>query len=261
MFFPDFIARFRICRAEPAISRIYPYFCIQKKRKMQYIDIHTHAAVPQARENCISFYNKIIGQDPPGGLSLVEPSSAGIHPWFIRPDETDGSLLGQLQEIAGRPEVRMIGEAGLDKRRGARPERQLYLFKQQALLAEELRKPLVIHCVKAWDELLALRKKLRPLSPWLVHGFRGKRESAGQLLKENILLSFGGQFQPAALQAAWPDRLFLETDDSGLDIREIYERAAAALSVPAEALAEQIRKNLSLLLGGRYPIASARTGN
>lgn len=217
---------------------------------MKYIDIHTHAAISKNRENRISFYNRIVGHETSGDLSHIEMFSVGIHPWFIHSDESDGQLLGQLREKAMQPEVRMIGEAGLDKLQETPLERQLYLFEKQILLAEKLHKPLIIHCVKAWSELIALRKKIRPLSPWLIHGFRGKSELAGQLLKENFYLSFGEQFQPAALQSAWPTRLFLETDESKRDIREIYEKAASALSVSIEVLAEQIEQNLSLLFSG-----------
>lgn len=217
---------------------------------MKYIDIHTHTVIPKTQENRISFYNRIVGQETLGDLSHIELFSAGIHPWFIHSDKSNDQLLEQLWEKAKQPEVWMIGEAGLDKLHETPLERQLYLFEQQALLAEELHKPLIIHCVKAWSELLALRKKIRPLSPWLIHGFRGKRELAEQLLKENIYLSFGEQFQSAALQIAWPTHFFLETDESKLDIQEIYEKAAAALSVPTEMLMEQIEQNFSLLFSG-----------
>lgn len=217
---------------------------------MKYIDIHTHTVIPKTQENRISFYNRIVGQGTLGDLSHIELFSVGIHPWFIYSDKSNDQLLEQLWEKAKQPEVWMIGEAGLDKLHEAPLERQLYLFEQQALLAEELHKPLIIHCVKAWSELLALRKKIRPLSPWLIHGFRGKRELAKQLLKENIYLSFGEQFQSAALQIAWPTHFFLETDESKLDIQEIYEKVAAALSVPTEMLMEQIEQNFSLLFSG-----------
>lgn len=217
---------------------------------MKYIDIHTHTVIPKTQENRISFYNRIVGQETLGDLSHIEMFSVGIHPWFIHSDKRNDQLLEQLWEKAKQPEVWMIGEAGLDKLHEAPLERQLYLFEQQALLAEELHKPLIVHCVKAWSELLALQKKIRPLSPWLIHGFRGKRELAEQLLKENIYLSFGEQFQPAALQTAWPSHFFLETDESKLDIQEIYKKAAAALSVPTEMLMEQIEQNFSLLFSG-----------
>lgn len=217
---------------------------------MKYIDIHTHTVIPKTQENRISFYNRIVGQETLGDLSHIEMFSVGIHPWFIHSDKSNDQLLKQLWEKAKQPEVWMIGEAGLDKLHETPLERQLYLFEQQALLAEELHKPLIIHCVKAWSELLALRKKIRPLSPWLIHGFRGKRELAEQLLKENIYLSFSEQFQSEALQIAWPTHFFLETDESKLDIQEIYEKAAAALSVSTEMLMEQIEQNFSLLFSG-----------
>ena len=71
-----------------------------------------------------------------------------------------------------------FGEAGFDKLRGPSVELQRSVFAEQVKIAGENRKPLVIHCVKAWDELLAAHKNLKPVTPWLVHGFRGKKELA-----------------------------------------------------------------------------------
>ena len=53
-------------------------------------------------------------------------------------------------------------------------ELQLAVFKEQVKLSEKLGLPLIIHCVKAMDELLAVKKEFRPQQAWIWHGFRGK---------------------------------------------------------------------------------------
>ena len=74
-----------------------------------------------------------------------------------------------------------VGEAGLDKLAEAPLTLQIEVFEYQARLAEEANKPLIIHLVKAVDELLKLKQKIQPVKPWIIHGFRGKR-----LLQKNI---------------------------------------------------------------------------
>ena len=59
--------------------------------------------------------------------------------------------LRQLWERAACEEVRMIGEAGLDKLAEAPLPLQMKLFEEQVACSEELQKTLVVHCVKAWQ--------------------------------------------------------------------------------------------------------------
>ena len=126
-------------------------------------------------------------------------------------------------------------------------ERQISLFDRQARLAEEVGKPLIIHCVRAWEELIACRKAIRPKQPWLIHGFRGKAPLAGQLLRQGFYLSLGYHFQPEAARLAWPERLFLETDEAAVSIQVVYGRVAEALSIDLQALCDQIQRNSVIL--------------
>ena len=79
-----------------------------------------------------------------------------------------------LEELVRHPQVLAVGEAGLDKLADAPMDLQVEVFRCQACLAEEVGKPLVIHLVKAVDELLKVKRDLRPSNPWIIHGFRGK---------------------------------------------------------------------------------------
>lgn len=205
---------------------------------MVYYDIHTHQLPVHPEDRAI--VNTIVGTIT--GDSKESPlQSCGIHPGYIQdaPEQ-----LVELRKWATTPNVVAIGEAGFDKRAKASMEMQQEVFLAQARLAEEVRKPLIIHCVKAWDELLAARKTILPSVPWLIHGFRGNELLAAQLIRQGLLLSFGAHYNEKALQLAWTGTIFAETDDQPVDIRTIYHHIALSLNQPVETVALKIQENI-----------------
>lgn len=165
-------------------------------------DIHTHN-----REATDAVINLEPGMEPePGRLY-----SAGWHPWWGA--EAD---MAWVEAMARRPEVVMIGECGIDKQRGAGTlSQQLDNTRRQALLAERTGKPLLLHIVGAWNEIIALRRELRPSVEWIIHGFRGKPELARQLVNAGFHISLGSRFNPLAESAIPPERLLRESDADG----------------------------------------------
>jgi len=147
-----------------------------------------------------------------------------------------------LRKALENPVVVAVGEAGLDKLVETPMDIQVEVFKEQAVLAEELRKPLIIHCVKAWDELLIVKKKINPQVQWIIHGFRGNRQLAAQLIAQGFGLSFGRNFNQEALQIAWPQHLFAETDEADITIRDVYLRLSDSLNIPTETFASILEK-------------------
>jgi TatD DNase family protein len=106
----------------------------------------------------------------------------------------------------------------------------------------------VIHCVKAWEELLAAHKKFKPDLPWLVHGFRGKKELGQQLIKRGMYLSFWFDFiiRPESMElikSLPKERIFLETDGADISITEIYQKVSAHLELPGEMLKKIVFSN------------------
>lgn len=167
--------------------------------------------------------------------------SYGIHPWKIQNPEMQFAL---LTEAAFHPSVVALGEAGLDKNSKTPLPQQIEVFLRQAALAEEFGKPLIVHCVKAWGELLAAKKAINPRMRWIVHGFRGNAVLAGQLVDKGFLLSFGERFNREALEVAWPHSLLTETDESEIGIREVYARIANALEISIDLLALTLRESV-----------------
>jgi TatD DNase family protein len=204
---------------------------------MTFCDIHTHTLSLHPED--ITVVNRIVDEN---GTPLNTPlQSAGIHPWHICNVEKQ---MKALEEAVSRTNVVAIGEAGFDKLIKLPLQLQKEAFLLQAKLAEEIHKPLIIHCVKAWEELLAAKKELNPQMTWIIHGFRGNGILARQLISHGLYLSFGAKFQPDALKAAWPHRLFTETDRAPIDIRQIYKQIAASLQIEEEVFAAQVKENV-----------------
>ena len=173
----------------------------------------------------------------------VVHASIGIHPWELT-EENANTLWQNLQERTTDPRVVALGECGLDKLKGPSIELQTALFKQEAQWAEEHSLPLIIHCVKAFNELIQLKKEIRPYQPWIIHGFRGKEALAMDCIRHGFYLSMGAHFQENAIKAIPLDRLFIETDESEENIKIIYQCIAGILGISQQKLVEAINKNV-----------------
>lgn len=148
-------------------------------------DIHSHHFPPY--RNAVT--NIRFGKDAiPEGDCLL---SIGIHPW----DTADTDIMQLFPALAETAEtdsrIAAIGETGIDTLRGASPEIQHNIFTAHAALAEQLRKPLIIHAVRSIHTILQLHRQLRPTVPWAIHGFRGKAETMRALHSAGIYTSIG----------------------------------------------------------------------
>lgn len=205
------------------------------------VDIHAHRSPQMPGTAIVNCYLDVFA--PKTG----EWYSVGIHPWHIPATVTPAIRheMDILAFLAGHPQVLAIGEAGLDKLAGAPQAVQVEVFEYQARLSMELGKPLVIHLVKAVDELLKLKQQIRPANPWIIHGFRGKAVLAKEYLRHGFYLSFGEKYQEEALRITPSDRLFLETDESDVPIADLYSRAAQARCVSLSELTEAVQENIA----------------
>ena len=204
---------------------------------MDCFNIHTHTSINPESE--------IISYSP--GLHPTDPrivySSIGIHPWYLTEDNAETQWNALLEQISS-PTTIAIGEGGLDKLKGPSLDTQIRILKQQALLSEEKKLPLILHCVKAYNELILLKKEIQPSQPWIIHGFRGKESLAIDCLRHGFYLSFGEHFQADALRAVPINKLFIETDESKASIETIYQSIAKARHISLEELNESIKKNV-----------------
>ena len=204
---------------------------------MDFFNIHTHSLVRPESE--------ILAQSPDLFPSDKLPvyTSIGIHPWFLT-EENAESQWKALQKQVSHPSVLAIGEGGLDKLKGPDMELQVKILKQQVALSEEKSLPLIIHCVKAFNELIQLKKELRPHQPWIIHGFRGKEALAIDCIRHGFYLSYGEHFQENALKATPQEKLFIETDESEVSVQEIYQSIALVHGIGLQELMESVKKNV-----------------
>jgi TatD DNase family protein len=212
-----------------------------------FIDIHTHGSVPSSGifsvETLMAHENRIPVEQT--GIAYI----SGIHPWYLTV-ENHGKLLALVAGNVSDKSVIAVGEAGFDKFKGPLMELQKKTFEEQVYIAEKKRKPVVIHCVRAWEELLTEYKKLKPSMPWMIHGFRGKKELALQLISKGMYLSFWFDYitrpESAELVKILPkEKIFLETDGADVDIRDIYKKAANDLGLTIDELKSQIFANFN----------------
>jgi TatD DNase family protein len=171
--------------------------------------------------------------------------SIGIHPW-----NADLLSVGEKMELlhSGLKENTLaIGECGLDGLKGPDFSIQIPVFEQQILLSEKVQLPLMIHCVKGWNELLQLRKKHKPVQPWIFHGF-AKFGIVEQVVQSGMMISLGAAIihHPKAIELVKniPDKqLLLETDDKEIEIKQVYERVSELKKISLQQLNELTTTN------------------
>ena len=204
-----------------------------KTASMKLFDIHTHR---NGADGEYSIYNC---REYVEGRNI----SIGIHPWEI--NDRWKELFATIKNESKSKNVCAIGECGIDKLKSpANIEEQIEVFKAHALLAEEIQKPLIIHCVKGFDEIIAIYREVLPKQAWIVHGFRGKPQQAEQLIKEGFYISFGEKFNIDSLKAVPMEKLFIESDESKIDINDIYTLIAEARGCSVEKLALVVMQNV-----------------
>lgn len=212
-----------------------------------YIDIHSHDAAPSAGIFTVENLMAHEGKTPAEKKGIAY--TIGIHPWYLSELNHD-DLIKTVLLTAGNENVIAVGEAGFDKLRGPSIDLQRKAFEEQVKISEELKKPLIIHCVRMWDELLMTHKKLRPSMPWLVHGFRGKKELAFQLISRGMYLSFWFEFilrpESSGLLRELPHgRIFLETDGADVSIKDIYAKVSEDLGISLNKLKDIMAENFN----------------
>lgn len=207
------------------------------------LDCHSHDIAATGALIAVTPQQAIDGVSVPATSRLA----VGLHPWQLH--DTNIDALALLRRAAALPGVVAIGECGLDRLRGPRLETQCEVLTEHILLAECLGKPLVMHCVRAANELAALWRRTAPHSvAAVVHGFRGNANVARMLLDAGFFLSYGTRFNADALLATPLDRLLAETDDAPVAIRTVVDTLAATLDTSPAALTATLERNLAAIL-------------
>ena len=206
---------------------------------MELLDIHSHHLSEESSRAILNIRFLEDEFSPEAGRFY----SVGVHPWEVESEDRIDWVL--FEELACHPQVLAIGECGMDKHVHAELlQAQERIFSRQLAIAERLGKPVLIHNVRSTGIIELLKKNASGNIPWIQHGFRGKPELALEMLRSGFYLSLGIRYNEDSLRVIPLDRLFLETDDSGVDIRQVYEKAARTLEISIEKLTEQVQHNI-----------------
>lgn len=211
---------------------------------IDFLDIHTHQTA--VKPGVISIESLSLTNDIFLAMPKKKPISIGLHPWFASIEKLELQMK-YLSVLARQDNVKLIGECGLDSLKGEKIENQILILENQIALAEALNKPLILHCVKSFSELINLKEKLKVKVPMIIHGFNKNEELGKQLLKNGFLLSFGAAVLKEKTGAAKLikelDYVFLETDDSQITIQEIYHAVAEIKNCTVDELKALIFAN------------------
>jgi len=203
-------------------------------------NLHTHS--PSGNHYVFEIVNRY-----PYEAIDVPYFSTGIHPWHIDVDKVEEHL-AIIEERLQQPGCLALGECGLDKRIETSLNIQIEIFEKQLLLAKQYQKPVILHLVAAFQELVEIKNKIQPDVPMIVHGFSKNAQVAKQLLDNGFYLSFGKYLlrnpELSDVFANVPDdRFLLETDMIDETIVDVYAKAASARNVDMEELKINVSKN------------------
>ncbi|SHE45635.1 TatD family hydrolase [Chryseobacterium vrystaatense] len=208
---------------------------------MDFFDFHHHH-----KSNVYGIYNVEFGSVPP-----ESPYSIGIHPKDIVMTSQEEQFHWLESNISKNCVA--IGECGLDSMVLTPQNSQEQFFLRQIFISNEIQKPLIIHCVRKFYEVISLKKKAQQAV--IIHGFNKKQRIAEDLLKNNFYLSFGkAVLYHLSLQDIVRNtplnKIFLETDNECFNIEELYSKVSELKGISAEKLNEQVLENLDTIKNG-----------
>ena len=211
--------------------------------QIPYIDLHTHRNYPVKEGATLSIKNITLNHSE---IISEADCSVGLHPWYI--NENTEHDLGLMVDALALSQVLAIGECGMDKNIATPLADQQPVFDQQVGLAKTYRKPLIIHCVRAFQEIVGCLKKVNFSEAVVFHGYRKNWTLAQQLIDQGYYLSIGKHClngsQDELLENISLSHLFLETDtDTTVEIATLYRYVAQIRSIELEELKRVLYQN------------------
>jgi TatD DNase family protein len=219
-----------------------------------YINIHGHRSANNIREWVLK---NMFAQDYPPDDVDHGNYSVGLHPYHAGRVDEEGALT-KVRLATENMNVCAIGEIGLDKSIEAPLDLQMNIFRAQVEIAEFADLPVILHVVRAFNEMIEFMKSCKPVVPMIVHGYHGSEEMAEELIRAGFFLSFGEAIASGSeklkrsLRAVPVEKLFLETDEGEIDIREVYSITSSVKKISEDRLRMQIYENTKAIFN-RFP--------
>lgn len=214
---------------------------------MPFYNLHTH----KFTNNTDTI--ELVNQYPWEFVQGIPHYSIGIHPWYINENRLESDLK-IIEAKLQLPECLALGECGLDKRIDIPMALQTTVFEKQIALAENYQKPLVLHLVAAYQELIEIKNRLNITVPIILHGFSKNEQVAQQMIDNGFYLSFGKYLlRNSDLKQVFlsvpNDRFFLETDTIEEPLTEVYTLAATYKGLKMDALQKQVAATWEKIFG------------
>ncbi|MGL5235317.1 MAG: TatD family hydrolase [Empedobacter falsenii] len=212
-----------------------------------FLNAHTHHLSDQT--DVLELYN----QFPNELNNEAKLFSIGIHPAYIKTSSIKEEIEIINQTISNK-NCLAIGEIGLDKLCETDFELQINVLKKQLEIAMQYQLPVIIHSVRAYQEILQIRKQMKLTIPFIFHGFNKNEQLLNQIIVQNCFASFGKNLlSNKNLQIIFANlsanQFFLENDASEISIEEIYTFAADLRKITIKELQLQQAKNWKAIFG------------
>jgi TatD DNase family protein len=209
----------------------------------KFINLHTH------KFSNLSDVIEVVNQYPWEFDASIPNYSIGIHPWYIDENRLESDL-EIIKEKLQLSECLALGECGLDKRIEIPLDLQISVFKKQLEIVRLTNKPIVLHCVAAYDEVIAIKKEMKIENSMIIHGFSKNEQVAKTLLDNGFYLSFGkyllrNQDLEKVFTFAPENQILLETDTIEESIYQVYEKAASIKGISVEEMKTIVFTNFS----------------
>lgn len=210
------------------------------------VNLHTHDPLPKGQTGLVSHPVQVEFHPEPD-----QYYSVGLHPWHLN-ELLNEEWLSSLEQMAAHPRVLAVGECGLDRSIETSPDQQEPAFIRQIEIADKYEKPLILHAVRTYSDLLRIKKARSGTVAWVIHNYNGNTETTRQLIRHGFFFSFGAVLLKdqeklnSSLRLVPLDRLFFETDESMIPVESIYIFAASVLKLPVAELKKIIRKNFQM---------------
>jgi len=189
----------------------------------------------------------------------------GLHPWWA--NQAQEGWAERLEQLLIQHPLAFIGEAGFDGYRASRArgvvlEDQRKVLLPQLHLAAKLSRPIVLHCVKAWEHLHAYLLEINP-PHFAIHRFKGDALMAKEIfgLGGYISVHQDSLFHAPTMEAlasAPLQRLLLETDFDGprvgslsipVELEQVADGLAKLVNKSPEWISKQCYENAQLFYG------------
>ena len=216
-----------------------------------YLNFHAHQQMPAEEEIVIQslFLQNDLITDNSDKIFFT----AGLHPWHADLLNTQ-EIKVRLRKLIHSKSILAVGETGLDKLKGTDWDIQMGVFRTHIDIANEYNLPVIVHSVKAHNEVLKLKKETKSKVPWVIHHFNGSKQMALDFIENGFYLSVCHHIKSknSKLSEYFGDlpieRIFLETDDFKIDLKDLYKIAAAKYKISIVELRKQLISNLNNFL-------------